>query len=485
MRRSFPETHREASMSATAANEMQAEIEAERLQRELRQLQLERQLWESQQSLWDSLVDPREAQADEFGQPWPWIGMGGAAGSGCVGPRDESELEQIRAASREAATRNEFALSGLENRVNYVVGTGHRYTIVARAAEHTAVALRTQEILDRFLKSQVWGPRQQEIMRRLDRDGECFLRFFPVSAAEGLLAVRFIEPGQIATPGEERDRAEARFGILTDPHDAEQVHAFAVDGSWISSREIQHRKANVDRNTRRGLPTLFPILPNLQRVEKLLRNMSILSQTQAAIAVIRKHRQSSAGAVQSFVDSQASVRTAAPGGGTLRAKRLSPGTILDAPAGIDYEFPSLGVDAGRLVQILQAELRAIAARLVMPEFMLSADASNANYASTLVAEGPAVKMFQRLQASLIADDQEVWQRLLARAAAVGELPPDIADRVRLQTEPPSLVVRDHLAETQANAIKAQHGVLSRRTWQLQAGLDPAQENHPDNSGAAT
>ena len=39
--------------------------------------------------------------------------------------------------------------------------------------------------------------------------------------------------------------------------------------------------------------------------------------------------------------------------------------------------------------MLQAELRAIAARLVMPEFMLTSDASNANYASTMVAEGPA------------------------------------------------------------------------------------------------
>ena len=41
--------------------------------------------------------------------------------------------------------------------------------------------------------------------------------------------------------------------------------------------------------------------------------------------------------------------------------------------------------------VLQAELRAIASRLVMPEFMLTSDASNANYASTMVAEGPAVQ----------------------------------------------------------------------------------------------
>ena len=40
----------------------------------------------------------------------------------------------------------------------------------------------------------------------------------------------------------------------------------------------------------------------------------------------------------------------------------------------------------------------------MPEFMFTSDASNANYSSTLVAEGPAVKMFERLQASMIEQD---------------------------------------------------------------------------------
>ena len=48
-------------------------------------------------------------------------------------------------------------------------------------------------------------------------------------------------------------------------------------------------------------------------------------------------------------------------------------------AGTEYEFPAAGIDAGRYVTVLQAELRAIASRLVMPEFMLTSDASNANY----------------------------------------------------------------------------------------------------------
>ena len=55
---------------------------------------------------------------------------------------------------------------------------------------------------------------------------------------------------------------------------------------------------------------------------------------------------------------------------------------------MEYDFPARGLDASSFVAVLQAELRAIAARLVMPEFMFTSDASNANYASTMVAEGP-------------------------------------------------------------------------------------------------
>jgi hypothetical protein len=64
---------------------------------------------------------------------------------------------------------------------------------------------------------------------------------------------------------------------------------------------------------------------------------------------------------------------------------MRPGTILDVLGDTDYQFPASGLDAGRYVTVLQAELRAIASRLVMPEFMLTSDASNANYSSTMVA----------------------------------------------------------------------------------------------------
>ncbi|MBL9123582.1 MAG: phage portal protein, partial [Planctomycetaceae bacterium] len=264
------------------------------------------------------------------------------------------------------------------------------------------------------------------------------------------------------------------LGIRTEPDDVESVLAYFVDGEEVPAGDIQHRKGNVDANVKRGIPLFYPVQKNLRRAEKLLRNMSVVAEIQSAIALIRRHRGGTASGVQRFVGEQADVTRESPGAVT-HYSRYAPGTIIDAQAGIEYDFPAAAIDAGKYVLVLQAELRAIASRLVMPEFMLSSDASNANYSSTLVAEGPAVKMFERLQAEQIADDLELIWRAVERAIAAGRLDPQTRDAVEIQVEPPSLGVRNLLEETQVRAVEFQHGLLSLQTWSQRAGLDYDQE----------
>jgi hypothetical protein len=107
--------------------------------------------------------------------------------------------------------------------------------------------------------------------------------------------------------------------------------------------------------------------------------------------------------------------------------------------------------------------------------MLTSDASNANYASTMVAEGPAVRMFSRMQAELVEDDLLVMRRVLSAAASAGRLPHDVLALVEVQAVPPSLAVRDQLKETQMFRIQNQSGILSPQTWSQLAGLDYDQE----------
>jgi len=360
----------------------------------------------------------------------------------------------------------------LENRISYLLGSGHRYHVVPRqrADVPDTLAAEVQDLVDEFVRVNRWQRRQQEIVRRCDRDGEAFLRLF--IGADGVARVRFVEPEQISAPASQPTDTTTSFGIRTDPGDVETVLGYCVDGVWVDAGEIQHRKANVDANVKRGLPLFYPVRKNLRRAEKVLRNMSVVAEIQSAIAIIRKHAAGTRGSIEQFVQNGAdATATNAATGRTNHFRRYAPGTILDAFADTEYQFPAAAVDAGRYVAVLQAELRAVAARLVMPEFMLSSDASNANYASTMVAEGPAVRMFQRLQHELIEDDLELLDRVIQAAVQVGRLPREAARLVRVQATAPSLAVRDRLREAQADQILVRNGAMTAETLARRHGVE--------------
>jgi hypothetical protein len=438
---------------------------------------LESRLLEAFDSLWDDFVDPRDAYFDPDGGWWPAVASAGrrAARPG-EGLFDEQKLRELRDQCRRLAATNEFAINGHENRISYIVGAGHSYrAAVCKGMDAPDdVPMQVQKLLDEFLEENRWQARQQEIVRRVDRDGEALLRFFVDGA--GMTRVRFIEPDQIVTPAALAADPSASFGIQTDAEDVETVVGYYVDGEFVDAGEVQHRRANVDFNVKRGLPLYTPVRKNLRRAEKLLRNMSIVAEIQSAIALIRKHRGASRSGIDHFVAADAdATATNSLSGRTRHYSQYGPGTILDAPAGLEYDFPARGLDAASFVGILQAELRAIAARLVMPEFMFTSDASNANYASTMVAEGPAMKMFERLQASTIEQDRAVMWRVVDNAVSAGRLPQDVRTLIEIQIIPPSLHVRDQLRQAQVDRIAFDAGILSPQTWSQHLGLDYDQE----------
>lgn len=426
--------------------------------------------------LWQDFVDPREPYWDQGELEWSPLTAGrsdhGVADGGVI---DESTLAELRRQCRQLAVTNEYAINGHENRISYIVGSGHSYraTVKKGADAPAEIVTEVQSALDRFLRENQWHRRQQEIVRRMDRDGEAFLRYFVNS--QGSLQVRFVEPDQVSSPSSLAGRAHASFGIENEIEDVETIVSYYIDGQAVPAEEVQHRKANVDGNVKRGLPLFAPVRKNLRRAEKLLRNMSVLAEIQSAIALIRKHRSGLRTTVQQFVSGQADANATTSDGRTTSLRQYGPGTILDAPQRLEYDFPATGIDAASFVSVLKAELRAIASRLVMPEFMLSSDASNANYASTMVAEGPALKMFERLQASQIHDDLEVLWRAVDAAVRAGRLPNGVGLHIEVQATPPTLVTRDRLEEAQVNRIAYQNGILSPQTWSQRMGLDYDQE----------
>ena len=441
-------------------------------------------LMEAAFDIGDGWIDPDERFRGESGEKW--VPLGGADTKGKSSPLiNEAELASARAEGRSLAVWNEYAINGHENRINYIVGSGHVYTAVPKeapaadasdSAKDASKALtdQVQEVLDDFVKQNKWHARQQENMRRKDRDGEVFLRFFK-NEDKGLL-VRAVEPSQVSTPEDKGDDPTFSFGIQTDPEDVETVLGYWIDKKFVKAEEIQHRKLGVDANVKRGIPLFFPCSKDLARADTIQRNMAVMSTIQSAIAMIRKHAQASAAAISNFVANNSDVQTTNPfTKETRHHKKYGAGTILDATEGIDYEFPSNKVNPGVFLVVRDGILRSVASRLVMPEFMLTSDASNANFASTMVAEGPAVKQFNRLQFDMIEDDREILELALDFAVEQAKLSKAAREAVEVDVEPPRLATRDLAVETEANMKQVDRKVMSKHTARIRGEMDPDKE----------
>lgn len=464
------------------------------------QLAMELSISESVIDMFQNFVNPLDRFFDpDDNQFWLPVGAHHRHGKGTAHGLDhiltETDLIRMRSTVRWLAHENEFAQNALANRVAFTVGTGITYSIQPKKAsdnETQAVidrkqetAMLAQQLIDTFIEDNDWGEYEQELVEREDRDGEWFIRFFP--QADGMLQFRTIEPDEVFTPQSMIDRKDIEMGVQCDIEDAQTILGYFVNDEFVDKSEIMHRKCNVDRNVKRGISTLWSVRKNFIRAEKLQRNMSTVASVQAALVAVRKFSNTSAKQAMDFIDRQANLSYNPSvgnfsGGGNVNIKTEArkidtwhPGTILNMPKGQELDLNVKGLDSSKFIAILQSELRAIAARFVMPEFMISSDASNANFASTMIAETPAVRQFQKKQAIYIKRGKKIMTMVLLNAIDVGLLPPDTMELINIDAHAPSLVVRDIKKETEARETKHNAGILSTQTWAAQEGLDYEQE----------
>ncbi len=428
---------------------------------------------ESVYSVAGNIVDRCEDLYDpETGEKWEIITD--TSYSGKDKKYNKDWYDRQRCASRSLLMHNPWAQNIQDNRVSYIVGQGHKYDVnpVNDDPNAVAAALAVTEALDEFRKVNQWENRQQNNQERLDRDGEVFIR---IVKNKGTLVLRYIEPEDVCTPADKTQQSNVSMGIEYEPGDVETVTGYYVDGEYIPAEEVQHRKRGVDFGTLRGISLYWSIIKNLSRADKLLRNSSTLSSIQTAIAMVRKHT-ASGEITQGFRDDQADASiTNDNTGKTTYVKKYGAGTILDAPSGVEYDFPTQSINADAYKGVQQNELRAAASRVIMPEYMVTADASNSAYASTLVAEGPAVKNFEKQQAQMIAWDRELIDMMLALKIEREELADNDLELVEITITPPNTQVRDRKADTEADQILVDQGAMSIPTMSERANLDPEKE----------
>lgn len=104
--------------------------------------------------------------------------------------------------------------------------------------------------------------------------------------------------------------------------------------------------------------------------------------------------------------------------------------------------------------------------------MLTADAANANYSSTLVSEGPAVRLFASWQAFFIGQWQTLFDMVMREAARLGLLPVEALTHLRLRITPPAVAVRNRKDDAEADAMYFDRGALSRRELSRRDQTDP-------------
>lgn len=341
----------------------------------------------------------------------------------------------------------------------------------------------------------------REYARRVWRDGECFLRtyrapLFPSGEQEEARpsiaqsvgdylvdarrsgpapswppTVRFVDPEEIGPTAAHPDSQ----GILTVPGDVETPVAYLrIDPASgelleeIPAAEMFHTRAGTDSNQKRGVSILAPVLDTLGCFERWRETELIARKLQASIVLWRKVQ---GGPSQIAALADASAGAFDPYG--RRSERYAAGTILTTSPGTELKFLQPDTNFGDAVPLGRLLLLCVAAGTGLPEFMLTSDASNANFASTMIAEGPAVKLFQSEQRFFAEEFTAIWRWVMGEAVAQGLLAEGFFDRIAPHWTFPQLVSRDRPRERLADARLAEAKILSRAEVARRDNADPA------------
>lgn len=398
----------------------------------------------------------------------------------------EQQLNLLRAASRLCTTMNPNAYGLLNGLASYVVGNGFAYKVNSKKGLEISTELldQVQQVVDDFCYENAWPEMERELFWRWREDGDAFLRMFPQKS--GNLMVRTIEPEQVFQPPDST-LAEWSYGIKTETDDVFQVEAYWVSyaapgghkgetpviGEEVPAENVIHLKANVKRSIKRGLPDFsYDTLDAFNIASKLRVNLGEGAAVQAAIAGIRQYDAASSAQVDTFLQQQVDYTTY----DALTAKQqdyqqLRSGSFLDIPKGMNYIAPPAAASAAAHLEVFQSLLRSAGNRHNAPEWLVSSNAANNNYASSLTAESPFLRNCLALQESIKRPFCRVIKAAIQNAAMAGQLPANVLELVDVQVIAPSVETRDRIQEAQANQVYSTLRVKSPQTIAQEIGLD--------------
>ena len=410
----------------------------------------------------------------------------------------EVDLAYIRGAARNLSLLTPVASAALDRLAEYTFGPGFEFT--AQGQDPQLVEL-CQRVIDRFVDDvDMVGSLDRELHHRSREDGEAF--GYLELGTNGRPTLCMVEPDQIREPGNTRQLEDWlsdfegvtswSFGVRSPanrPAEALGYHLSRDDGGldwdYIPSRRMCHIKRNVSRNAKRGVSDTFLVVEEIGREAKLRRNMAEGAALQAAIAwILEAPPGTSQASIQTLgaSDAVAQYGRQVVGGGqkTQNVQRYKPGTILKPSPGLVYKPGPMGAERNSgFLEVSQYVLRIVGTRWAMPEYMVSGDASNANYASTLVAESPFVKAREADQSFYAREFTALLWKVLRfehdRGLLTARPWPEIEALIDIAVQKPSVASRNARELADVSQIQLGMGVVSKRTAARQMGLDWEEE----------
>jgi len=401
---------------------------------------------------------------------------------------DSSDQESLREQAIKTYYKNSHGRNIIRLFEKYVAGHGFKIAPMSTTPS-------VKEYWNEFWKVNKMSLRAKEIVRRSMRDGETFLRYFEGDTDDTMLKVRFMNPALVADPEKRLNEIVAKVsdGILTDPDDIEEVIGYYYKNNYIEAEEVQHIKILVDSDVLRGRSYYEPLLQSLAMYKKWLTDRMKLNETRGTVALVKNVKGSPTNTANVATKYDTSRKTNVDGTPMARApKNVS---VFTTNGNISYEMLSPNLQASDVQHDGRALLLNIAAGSSLPEYMVTSDASNGSYASTMVAEGPAVMEFEDWQDFFGEAYKVMFERVIEDGISKGKIPkmesyterevqPDKSIKEVKITEPtstecsitfPDLVARDIKAETESYILQNNAGWMSNTTAQGRLDLDHEQE----------
>lgn len=345
----------------------------------------------------------------------------------------------------------------------------------------------------RFHPSLGWNQLWAEATLRFYRDGEVFIHLGN-DTEDQRLSLRFLEPSDISTPAGHGVSAICSNGVETDPADPARVVAYhwrpsaysgldraptSLTWSRLDASRVLHLKHGVDSGVKRGLPFLFTVRNYLRHFDAWIYQALRAQRIQSSIALLRQWAQSDEATVRANLienQKQVQVTRATPAGASVTYTTTDQMPVIDAPAGMTLNAFAPRGNFGDSEILVRRLLLAVASGLGMSEAMLTADGSNANYASTRITQLVPMRYIETDQMLFAGLVEQVYRKWYATESLKRRLPP-LKDDLELDCSITPSRLPNFEAEATAGMASGMvaAGIWSRKTAQEATRVDPEVE----------